>query len=146
MGNHELDGVGKRSWIDTVYPHTVAAEGWDAAASNGNLDRLYYSSNVGTHWHVICLDANAKPPGGRAVLGMLGSRQVEWLRKNLAANASRSVLVFVHEPIEQVGYDTPYYLLHDRAQLIEALAGRPRLGSILTGTRATTLPERVITS
>lgn len=133
MGNHELDDVGKRSWVDAMYPRTVPAQSWDAAAPSGNLDRLYYCFNVGPHWHVICLDANVKPPGGKAVLGMLGSRQVEWLRKDLAVNADRNVLVFVHEPIEQVGYDTPYYLLRDRAQLIEALTGHPKKKFVFSG-------------
>jgi predicted phosphodiesterase len=133
MGNHELDGVGKRPWIDAVYPGAVPTVCWNAAAPDGTLDRLYYSFDIGSSWHVICLDANVKPPGGRTVLGMLGRQQVGWLKRDLAANEDRNVVVFVHEPIEQVGYDTPYYLLRDRAQLIETLAHHPRQKLVFSG-------------
>lgn len=133
MGNHELDEVGKRAWVDAVYPGVVPEGAWNSEQPNGNLDRLYYSFNVGRQSHFVCLDGNVKGREGRPVMGMLGREQMEWLRKDLAENRERNVFVFIHEPIEQLGYDTPYYMLRDRAHLIEALLRHPKEKHVFSG-------------
>ena len=55
----------------------------------------YYSFDLGPNWHVVVLDSEcAKVPGGCGAT----STQVNWLRADLTANASRNVVAVFHKP------------------------------------------------
>ena len=126
VGNHELDGDGKRSWLDTLYPGVVAPfEG------NGN-DRFFYFSFDYRGCHFVSLDAN-QVVNKRAQLGMLPDAELEWLERDLAANKGKLTFVFLHEPLEQHGYDTPYYLLQNRARLLDILRRHPDVKWVFHG-------------
>ncbi|KPK83290.1 MAG: hypothetical protein AMJ81_08480 [Phycisphaerae bacterium SM23_33] len=129
MGNHELDGDGKKSWLDALYPGVVKG-----ITGNGNDRFFYYSFNY-RGCHFVCLDANRILPGRppKVDLGMLPEDQLEWLEKDLAANKGKLTFVFLHEPVEQVHYDTPYYLLKNRAGLIGVLKRFPDVQWIFHG-------------
>lgn len=117
MGNHELDGDGKKAWLDALYPGVVAG-----ITGSGNDRHFYYSFDY-RGCHFVSLDANHIAPGRRrrVQLGVLPEEEFQWLEKDLAANKGKLTFVFLHEPIEQAHYDTPYYLLKNRARLIGLL-------------------------
>jgi hypothetical protein len=97
MGNHEMDGDGKRSWLEAMFPgSTPRIEG------NGNDRYFYYSFNY-RGCHFVCLDAN-RTVDKKQQLGMLPEEELTWLEQDLAANRGKLTFVFLHEPIEQHGY------------------------------------------
>ncbi len=128
MGNHELDGDGKAAWMKALYPGVVPAAG------NGN-DRCFYYSFDYRGCHFVCLDANRIVPGKarKVELGVLPEEQLAWLERDLAASKGKLTFVFLHEPIEQVHYDTPYYLLKNRGRLIALLRQFPDVKWIFHG-------------
>jgi hypothetical protein len=129
MGNHEMDGDGKRAWLDALYPGVV-----NGVEGNGN-DRFFYYSFDYRGCHFVCLDANQIVSGKRrkVILGRLPEEELAWLEKDLAANKGKLTFVFLHEPIEQVHYDTPYYLLKNRGRLVGLLRQFPDVQWIFHG-------------
>jgi len=129
MGNHELDGDGKKAWLDALYPNVVPP-----IKGSGN-DRFFYYSFDYRGCHFVSLDANHIPSTGRrrAVLGVIPDHEFAWLEKDLQANKGKLTFVFLHEPIEQVHYDTPYYLLKNRGRLISLLRRFPDVKWIFHG-------------
>ncbi|MGA9159313.1 MAG: metallophosphoesterase [Actinomycetota bacterium] len=59
----------------------------------GDLSKGYYSFDVGA-WHLIALNSNCEEVGGCEE----GSPQEEWLRADLAADASSCTLAYWHHP------------------------------------------------
>ena len=127
VGNHELDGDGKKAWLDAIYPGVVKG-----VAGNGNDRYFYYSFNY-RGCHFVCLDANKLDTRRRYQLGVLPDEELAWLEKDLQANKGKLTFVFLHEPIEQVHYDTPFYLLQNRGRLIALLQRFPDVKWIFHG-------------
>ena len=116
MGNHEMDGDGKKAWLDALYPGVVPP-----ITGSGNDRSFYYSFNY-RGCHFVSLDANrAHKDRRKAYYGALPPDEFDWLEKDLEANRGKLTFVFLHEPVEQVHYDTPYYLLKNRGRLIALL-------------------------
>jgi hypothetical protein len=128
MGNHELDGDGKKAWLDALYPDVIKG-----VEGNGNHRFFYYSFDY-RGCHFVCLDANHIPRGGRrAALGVIPEHEFQWLEKDLEAHRGKLTFVFLHEPVEQIHYDTPYYLLKNRARLIGILRRFPDVRWVFHG-------------
>jgi hypothetical protein len=138
MGNHELDGGGKRAWIDALYPGAVQPGSWtfNSRYSPGNGDHVYFSFNVGPSTHFIVLDGNYMTFDGvdARARQSFGQTQLAWLAADIAANANRNILIFVHEPIDQqVNGSTPFYMLNDRGSIMDLLAAHPRQKYVFSG-------------
>ena len=129
VGNHELDGDGKRAWLDALYPGVVKG-----VTGDGNDRHFYYSFDY-RGCHFVSLDANRIIPGKvrKVELGVLPEEEFAWLEQDLTANKGKLTFVFLHEPIEQVHYDTPYYLLKNRGRLIALLKRFPDVKWIFHG-------------
>ncbi|MDQ3865231.1 MAG: metallophosphoesterase, partial [Actinomycetota bacterium] len=67
-------------------------------ARAGPTGRGYYSFELGA-WHVVALNSNCISIGGCAP----DSRQLRWLRADLAANRNRCVLAYWHAPLFSSG-------------------------------------------
>ncbi len=61
----------------------------------------YYSFNAGG-WHFISLNANSSKIGVGTT-----SPQYQWLQKDLIANSSTCTIVYYHEPLYNIGSETP---------------------------------------
>lgn len=138
MGNHELDGQGKRAWIDALYPGAVQPGSWTVHPryNPGNGDHVYFSFNVGPSTHFIVLDGDYMTFDGvdARARQSFGQAQLAWLAADIAANAHRNILLFVHEPIdEQVNGSTPYMMLNDRGSIMDLLAAHPRQKIVFSG-------------
>ena len=97
------------SWGGSIKARTRPAPGnhdWNAGNLNGyngyfgasatDADgKSYYSFDIGSAWHVTVLDSECAMVVGGCVAT---SPQVDWLRADLAANASRNVIVVFHKP------------------------------------------------
>jgi calcineurin-like phosphoesterase family protein len=90
LGNHESSGSGYFDYFNGV------GVGDGPAGQRGNG---YYSYNLGS-WHLIALNSNC----GRVPCNS-GSAQEQWLRGDLAANASTCTLAYWHHPRFSSGYD-----------------------------------------
>lgn len=87
VGNHEYDdGLGAQGYWD--YWNGVGAG--DGAA--GVRDRGWYSFNLGS-WHLVALNSNCEFVSCRG-----NSRQLRWLREDLADHPRRCVLAYMHHP------------------------------------------------
>jgi len=105
MGNHEGDGVGKKSWFDVITPGIIPDNAWATAPAgkDGNNDAVYFSYTYGKKYHFIALDADiGKSYGGDYTGGTIDSIQMEWFKAEMAANRDKHIFVFAHEPISQV--------------------------------------------
>ena len=80
-GNHEYQTAGASGYFDYFGP------------SAGERGKGYYSFDVGA-WHVVALNSNCSQVGGCG----RNSRQVRWLRSDLAASATRCTLAYWHHP------------------------------------------------
>ena len=80
-GNHEYN--------------TAGATGYYAyfGALAGDPTKGYYSTDIGTTWHVVALNSNCS-----FVACSAGSAQEQWLRADLAANTRPCVVAFWHHP------------------------------------------------
>ena len=135
-GNHERDSpAGKREWIDRLYPGAVQPSSWSPTVSRpGTSDRAYWSFNVGPYWHFAMLDADMiRANDDSDVSDTVGTEQLRWLAADLEANRDSNIMVFVHEPIDQARFDTPFYTLNDRGPLMELLAGHPKQTFVFSG-------------
>lgn len=56
-------------------------------------EKGYYSFDLGA-WHLIALNSNCDPVGGCGE----GSKQLEWLKKDLAENQGKCTLAYWHHP------------------------------------------------
>jgi acid phosphatase type 7 len=81
-GNHDYETEGASAYFDYF---------GDAA---GDPQKGYYSYELGS-WHLVALNSNCSRIGGCGE----GSAQLEWLRRELAANpARRCILAYMHHP------------------------------------------------
>ena len=105
MGNHDLEGIGKRAWIDALYPGAVGPASWTQATglAAGNADHVYYSFDIGPSTHFIVLDGDHMTFDGINARWWqsFGQKQLIWLAADIAANPTKNLLIFVHEPIDQ---------------------------------------------
>ncbi|HUW82233.1 MAG TPA: fibronectin type III domain-containing protein, partial [Phycisphaerae bacterium] len=119
MGNHETDGDGKKSWLDAIYPGVVSG-----VTGDGNEQVFYYSFDY-HNCHFICLDATVKVGGTFPYDGELPEAELDWLEQDLALNVGEPTFIFVHQPSEQINYDTPFYLLKNRGRVIALMEQYP---------------------
>lgn len=110
-GNHETD-LGKKYWADAIYPGAV-----NSLEGNGNEQYIYYSFDYGKNAHFVLLDANII----NSEDGTIPEEELLWLENDLQQNQDKLNFVFIHQPIEQSTYDTPYYLLNNRGRLVGLL-------------------------
>lgn len=80
-GNHEYHSKDAAPYFDYFGP------------AAGQVGRGWYSYDIGT-WHVIVLNSNCDEVGGCGV----ASRQLMWLREDLAASAASCTLAYWHAP------------------------------------------------
>ena len=138
MGNHELSGIGKRAWIDALYPGAVNPASWTVHPSlaPGNADHIYWSFDIGPYTHFIMLDGDQMIYDGLNAYPRqrFGQTQLAWLANDIRANATKNLMVFVHEPIDQqlTGF-TPYYTLNDKAALVDLLSQHPKQVYVFSG-------------
>jgi predicted phosphohydrolase len=84
-GNHEFHAAGARPYFDYF------------GAAAGPRDG-YYSYELGT-WHILALNSECKDIGGCDA----GSREVRWLRADLAAHPAACTLAYFHKPLFSSG-------------------------------------------
>ncbi len=84
-GNHEFHAAGARPYF--------AYFGAAAGPKDG-----YYSYELGT-WHILALNSECKDIGGCDA----GSREVRWLRADLAAHPAACTLAYFHKPLFSSG-------------------------------------------
>src|SRR6266446_2635852 len=84
-GNHEFHAAGARPYFDYFGA---------AAGPKGG----YYSYELGT-WHIVVLNSECKDIGGCDA----GSREVRWLRADLAAHPAACTLAYWHKPLFSSG-------------------------------------------
>ncbi len=84
-GNHEFHAAGARPYF--------AYFGAAAGPKDG-----YYSYELGT-WHILALNSECKDIGGCDA----GSREVKWLRADLAAHPAACTLAYFHKPLFSSG-------------------------------------------
>jgi len=84
-GNHEFHVAGARPYFDYFGA---------AAGPKGG----YYSYELGT-WHIVVLNSECKDIGGCDA----GSREVRWLRADLAAHPAACTLAYWHKPLFSSG-------------------------------------------
>jgi hypothetical protein len=138
MGNHELDGIGKRAWIDALYPGAVAPGSWQTITgmAPGNGEHAYYSFDIGPSTHFMLLDGDHMTFDGITARAWqnIGQQQLAWIAAEIAANRTRNLMIFIHEPIDQqVNGSTPDYTLNEKGGLLDLLAGHPKNVVIFSG-------------
>ncbi len=80
-GNHEYQTPGAAGYF------------WYFGAAAGNPSSPWYAYDLGA-WRIYALNANCSSIGGCGP----GSAEEQWLRSDLAANPSRCILAYWHEP------------------------------------------------
>ncbi len=85
-GNHEFHAGGATPYFDYF------------GASAGDPKDGYYSYELGS-WHVVVLNSECKDIGGCDA----ASRQVQWLRADLAAHPAACTLAYWHKPLFSSG-------------------------------------------
>jgi acid phosphatase type 7 len=85
-GNHEFHAAGGTPYFDYF------------GASAGDPKNGYYSYELGT-WHIVVLNSECKDVGGCDA----NSRQVQWLRTDLAAHPAACTLAYWHKPLFSSG-------------------------------------------
>ena len=84
-GNHEFHAAGARPYFDYFGAAAGPKEG-------------YYSYELGT-WHILALNSECKDIGGCDA----NSREVKWLRADLAAHPATRTLAYFHKPLFSSG-------------------------------------------
>jgi acid phosphatase type 7 len=85
VGNHEYNTSEARPYFNYF------------GRKAGKPSRGYYSYDRGS-WHIVVLNSNCEEVGCRS-----RSRQVRWLRRNLANNRERCTLAYFHHPLFSSG-------------------------------------------
>jgi hypothetical protein len=85
-GNHEFHAAGATPYFDYF------------GAAAGDPKYGYYSYELGT-WHIIVLNSECADIGGCGA----GSREVQWLRADLAAHPAACTLAYWHKPLFSSG-------------------------------------------
>src|SRR5258706_2024740 len=85
-GNHEFHSAGATVYFDYF------------GAAAGDPKNGYYSYNVGT-WHIVVLNSECADIGGCDA----ASRQVQWLRSDLAEHPAACTLAYWHKPLFSSG-------------------------------------------
>ena len=91
-GQHKVRTMPAVGDDDYLTPGAAGYFGYFGAAA-GDPSQGYYSYNRGA-WHIVVLNSVCAQVGGCAA----GSPQEQWLRADLAANASADVLAYFHHP------------------------------------------------
>lgn len=97
-GNHEYIAAnddpaeGGRTGCDAANEGAAGYFDYFGAAA-GDRSQGWYSVDVGA-WHLVALNSNCKPAGGCGP----DSRQVDWLRRDLATHPAACTLAFWHHP------------------------------------------------
>ena len=86
VGNHEFHAAGGTPYFDYF------------GASAGDPKDGYYSYELGT-WHIVVLNSECRDVGGCDA----DSRQVRWLRTDLAAHPAACTLAYWHKPLFSSG-------------------------------------------
>jgi hypothetical protein len=86
VGNHEFHAAAGTPYFDYF------------GASAGDPKDGYYSYELGT-WHIVVLNSECKDVGGCDG----NSRQVQWLRTDLAAHPAACTLAYWHKPLFSSG-------------------------------------------
>ena len=135
IGNHELDGAGKRHWLEAIYPNVVTG-----LEGSGNDRFIYFSFNVGA-CHFVSLDSHGTVPGmepmriktGNSHFARIPDEQFAWLEQDLEAHRGELTFVFMHEPSEQVEHQRPWHMLQTRGRLIGTLQRFPHVRWLFHG-------------
>ena len=90
LGNHEVHTAGASGYFDYF------------GKAAGKKGEGYYSYDLGG-WYLIALNSNCQEVGGCDA----GSRQVRWLKHELADNRSRCILAYFHYPLFSSGNYRP---------------------------------------
>jgi hypothetical protein len=85
-GNHEFHAARATPYFDYF------------GAAAGNTKNGYYSYELGT-WHIVALNSECKDIGGCDA----NSREVKWLRADLAAHPAACTLAYFHKPLFSSG-------------------------------------------
>jgi acid phosphatase type 7 len=85
-GNHEFHAAGATPYFDYF------------GAAAGDPKYGYYSYELGT-WHIVVLNSECQNIGGCDA----GSRQVKWLKSDLAAHPVACTLAYFHKPLFSSG-------------------------------------------
>jgi acid phosphatase type 7 len=85
-GNHEFHAPGGAAYFDYF------------GASAGDPKQGYYSYELGS-WHIVVLNSECRDIGGCDA----SSRQVQWLRTDLAAHPAACTLAYWHKPLFSSG-------------------------------------------
>ena len=85
-GNHEFHAAGGTPYFDYF------------GAAAGDPKNGYYSYELGS-WHIVVLNSECRDVGGCDA----NSRQVQWLRSDLAAHPAACTLAYWHKPLFSSG-------------------------------------------
>jgi acid phosphatase type 7 len=85
-GNHEFHAAGAMPYFDYFGP------------AAGDSKNGYYSYELGT-WHILALNSECKDIGGCDA----NSREVKWLRADLASHPAACTLAYFHKPLFSSG-------------------------------------------
>ena len=127
IGNHELDGAGKRYWLETIYPDVIPG-----LSGTANETFIYFSFDCGG-CHFVSLDSHGTVPGatpmrtktGNSHYARLPDEELAWLERDLEAHRGSPTFVFMHEPSEIVEDHRPWHMLQTRGRLIGTLQRFP---------------------
>jgi hypothetical protein len=120
-GNHDYgDAEGDGSAISYYKIFSMPQQGESGGIPSGS--KAYYSVDYGNA-HIVSLDSQGKLDGGFRIYDTL-SRQVQWLKKDLAANRLPWTIVYFHHPPYTKGShnsDTEDELIKIRENLVPVL-------------------------
>ena len=98
-GNHDwFEGAGKFSWFDAIYPDVLRHR--RSADGTGSDIYLYYSFDAGG-CHFVALDAG-RQVGRKVYAETVPEVQLDWLKRDLAANLGKPTVILLHEPVATV--------------------------------------------
>lgn len=138
MGNHDLDGDGKKAWLETFYPGVNAN-----ITGNGNDRYFYFSFDYGK-CHFFCLDTN-RMENGKILYKAMPEKEYNWIEDDLRKNSGKLTFVLIHEPLEGYCYRgkgdlvklcqgvSPYHLFSSRGRLVSLLNQFPDVKWVFSG-------------